>query len=98
LSSAGVALVYVGLSWPANSAAFMIPGLALSKIYGNSILALLNSRLSIQGGRNELNSDCVVDHFAGTGRQPELPRNDPGVCVSLLAQSGFELEEYHPRH
>lgn len=32
--------------------AWLIPGLAIGKVYSNSMLALLNSRLTIVGGRN----------------------------------------------
>jgi hypothetical protein len=32
-----------------SSTAYVIPGLAVSKIYSNSMLALLNSRLKIDG-------------------------------------------------
>ncbi len=32
--------------------AWVLPGLAISKVYSNSMLALLNSRLTLVGGRN----------------------------------------------
>ncbi len=32
--------------------AWVLPGLAIGKVYSNSMLALLNSRLTIGGGRN----------------------------------------------
>jgi hypothetical protein len=32
---------------------YLIPGLAMSKIYSNSMLALLNSRVTITGGRSK---------------------------------------------
>jgi hypothetical protein len=71
----------------------MIPGLALSKVYGNSILALLNGRLRIPGGRNELDSACVVDHFS----MPELQRDDPRASVSPLVHPSLGLE-YNSRN
>ncbi len=37
---------YNGVLW------FLTPGLILGKVYSNSMLALLNSRLTIVGGRN----------------------------------------------
>jgi hypothetical protein len=58
---AGVALTYVIVSRASRSAAFIIPGLALSKVYSNSMLALLNNRLRIPGGRNEIASELVID-------------------------------------
>jgi hypothetical protein len=61
--------------------AFIIPGLTLSKVYGNSIV-----RSRIKCGRNEIDSDYVVDHFAIPERQPELQRGNTGASVSLLAQ------------
>jgi hypothetical protein len=92
---ATVALAYVILS-TIDSNAFIIPGLALSKVYGNSTLALLNGRLRIPGGRNGVDSALVVDHLAE--RQPEPRRHDSGTSASLLPQPGFELEVYNSRH
>jgi hypothetical protein len=71
-SEATVALAYVILSCVTVSGAFIIPGLALGKVYGNSILALLNSRLRIPGGRMEINSERVLDPFTVTERQLEI--------------------------
>jgi hypothetical protein len=76
-------MAYVASSFFENTGAFMIPGLALSKVYGNSILALLNSRLRIPGGRDEIDSDCVVDHLTILERRTELQGDvsEPSVSV-----------------
>jgi hypothetical protein len=71
---AGVATTYVLLSMFGPSA-FIIPGLALSKVYGNSVLALLNSRLRIPGGRKEVDSVYLVNHLDIEDPQTEFQRN-----------------------
>jgi hypothetical protein len=60
-----------------TDAGFIIPGLALSKAYGNSILALLNSRLRIPGGREEIDSVYLVNHLDIEDPQTEFQRNTP---------------------
>jgi hypothetical protein len=76
-------MAYVALSLVEDPGAFMIPGLALSKVYGNSMLALLNSRLRIQGGRDEIDSDCIVDHLTRPELQTELPGDVSRPSVSV---------------
>ncbi|KAF9448374.1 hypothetical protein P691DRAFT_669516, partial [Macrolepiota fuliginosa MF-IS2] len=44
--------------------AFMIPGLSLSKLYGNSILVLLNNRFTISGGRNTPHPDFDIASYS----------------------------------
>jgi hypothetical protein len=69
-----VATSYILLSTFVD-AGFIIPGLALSKVYGNSILALLNSRLRISGGREKIDSVYLVNHLDIEDPQTEFQRN-----------------------
>lgn len=61
--------VYVGLATGAiftgwNS--FVIPGLSLGKIYGNSILVLLNNRFTIPEGRNAHHPEFDIPLYRGS--------------------------------
>lgn len=47
-----------------------VPGLAMGKVYSNSMLALLNSRLAIVGGRN------TADPFGISEIRSEVLRTD----------------------
>ncbi|KAF5354120.1 hypothetical protein D9756_006885 [Leucocoprinus leucothites] len=53
---------------------FPAPGLAIGKIYSNSMLALLNNRMEIVGGRPEFRADSMVEdslRFAQTEHRQE---------------------------
>jgi hypothetical protein len=43
-----------------DGSAFMIPGLALGKLYGNSILVLLNNRFTIPGEGNAFHPEFEI--------------------------------------
>lgn len=70
---------------------WIIPGLTMGKVYSNSMIALLNSRLTIAGGRN------TKDLFSVAEIRLEVLRNDVGpgngttdVATGRRTRSGDE--------
>jgi len=57
---------------PTSESAWFTPGLIMGKVYSNSMLALLNSRLTIVGGRN------TGDPFDNSGIRSEVLRTQIG--------------------
>lgn len=56
----------------------MIPGLSLGKLYGNSMLVLLNNRFTIQGGRNAQHPEFDIPSY----RRPDIVEASTGPVMS----------------
>jgi len=72
---------------------WIVPGLTMSKIYSNSMLALLNSRLTIVGGRN------MADPFDISEIRSEVLRTEIGedpTTSAVTRRKGPNVESSEP--
>jgi hypothetical protein len=79
------------------SQAFYIPGLAMGKVYSNSMLALLNNRMTIEHGRNTWAGAWETQDLPSVGASKARayePPVDSIQCTTLLQPSpGVESHE-----
>jgi len=87
-----VAILHLCL-YASHNQAFVIPGLAMSKIYAITMLVILNNRLRIEGGRfNQEEEASLPISFDRTGRQ----RNSRTNIIVSNGRLTFQLADTLP--